>query len=67
MTSNLKIRIKEHKLGKVKSTKNKKPLLIFYEAYLLKSDAMRREKFLKTTEGRKLLKKQLRDYLIYSK
>jgi len=61
-TANLERRIKEHRFGKVRSTKNKRPKLIFYEAYLLKSDTERREKFLKTTEGRRLLKKQLRDF-----
>lgn len=65
-TSELKRRIQEHKLGKVISTKNKQSKLICYEAYLLKSDAIRREKFLKTTEGRRLLKQQLRDILIKS-
>ncbi|MFQ6049888.1 MAG: GIY-YIG nuclease family protein [Candidatus Paceibacterales bacterium] len=61
---NLKRRIYEHKNGKVRSTKNKRPIkLIHYEAYLLKSDALRREKFLKTTEGKRLIKQQLRDLL----
>jgi putative endonuclease len=61
-TDNIKTRIKEHKLGKVKSTRNKRPIkLIHYECYLLKSDAIRREKFLKTTEGRKFLKQQLKN------
>lgn len=64
ITSNLQRRISEHKLGKVKSTQNNRPLkLICYEAYLLKSDAERRERFLKTTEGRRLLRHQLRDIL----
>ena len=63
-TDDLKRRTKEHEQGRVKSTKNKRPLkLIHYEAYLKKSDALRREKFLKTTEGRRLLKRQLRDIL----
>ncbi|MCD6550467.1 GIY-YIG nuclease family protein [bacterium] len=64
ITSDLRRRVKEHKFGKVKSTKHKRPLkLIHYEAYLLKSDAERRERFLKTTEGRRLLKLQLKDIL----
>lgn len=63
LTNELKRRTQEHKLGKVISTKNKQPKLICYEAYLLKSDAARREKFLKTTEGRRLLKQQLKDIL----
>jgi putative endonuclease len=54
----------EHQLGKVSSTKNYRPLiLIGYEAYELKSDALRREKFLKTTEGKRLLKRQYRDVI----
>jgi len=64
-TSDLQRRIKEHKIGNVASTKNKRPLeLIHYEAYLLKSDAERRERFLKTTEGRRMLRQQLRDILL---
>ncbi len=64
LTEDLKRRFTEHKQGKVKSTRNLRPLkLIYYEAYLEKSDALRREKFLKTTEGRRLLKQQLRDIL----
>jgi len=63
-TDNLKRRYKQHTGGLNLSTKYKKPLiLIHYEAYLLKTDAMRREKFLKTTEGRRLLKQQIRDIL----
>jgi putative endonuclease len=64
ITLDLRRRTKEHQLGKVASTRNKRPLkLIHYEGYLLKSDAIRREKFLKTTEGRRLLRQQLRDIL----
>ena len=62
LTSDLKRRLGEHKRNKVKSTRKKNPLLIHYEAYLLKSDAERREKFLKTTEGRRLLRQQIRDF-----
>ena len=64
-TGNLKSRIEDHKKGKVKSTRNFLPArMIHYECYTLKSDAQRREKFLKTTEGRRLLKQQLKDVLI---
>jgi len=63
-TKNLKQRKCEHDQGKVKSTKNHRPIqLIGYEAYLLKTDAMRREKFLKTNEGRKLFKQQYKDII----
>ena len=64
VTDDLKRRYLEHKTGKVESTRNYRPLkLIGYEAYLLKSDAERREKYLKTTEGRRLLKQQYRDII----
>ena len=54
----------EHERGNVASTKNYRPVkLMHYEGYILKSDAQRREKFLKTTEGKRLLKQQLRDIL----
>ena len=63
-TENLKRRINEHANGKVKSTKNKRPLrLIHYEAYLLKEDAVRREKYLKTTYGKRDIKRQLASFL----
>lgn len=64
-TDDLKRRIKEHKLGKVKFTSKRLPVkLIHYESYLLKSDAQRREKYLKTTEGKRFLRQQLKDLLI---
>ena len=62
-TPDLKKRIYKHKTGFVRSTKNRRPLnLIYYEAYLLKIDALRREKYLKSGAGRKELAKQLSLY-----
>jgi len=59
-TDDLKRRINEHEKGKVASTKNRLPIkLLCYEAYLFKSEAMRREKFLKSSDGKKDLKKRL--------
>ena len=63
-TGDLKLRMSEHDRGEVASTRNRRPLrLIHYEAYALKTDAMRRERFLKTTEGKRLLRMQIRDIL----
>ena len=63
-TLDLERRYKEHQNGKVKSTKNRRPLkLIGYEVYLFKTDALRRERYLKTTEGRRFLRMQYRDVL----
>lgn len=62
--NDLKRRLYEHKSGKVASTRNYRPIvLIGYEAYALKSDAQRREKFLKSNKGRRLLNQQYRDII----
>ncbi len=63
-TSNLKVRINQHASNKVISTKRKEPVLVHYEVYKCKSDAQRRERFLKTSEGKRLLRQQIRDLLI---
>jgi putative endonuclease len=62
-TKDLKIRIREHNVGHVKSTKNRLPMeLIYYEACLNQGDAFYREKYLKTTYGRRYLKNRLKRY-----
>lgn len=63
-TKDLKKRLKEHNAGDNISTKRYMPWkLIYYEACLLESDATRREKYLKTSIGRRMFKRRLRDYL----
>jgi putative endonuclease len=63
-TSNLKRRVSEHNTGKNFSTKGYIPLkLIYYEAYLLKTDAEAREKYLKTSMGMRVIKRQLAHFL----
>ena len=63
-TSDLKKRVLEHNAGKNFSTAPCIPFkLIYYEAYLLKSDAEAREKYLKTSMGKRVIKKQLANYL----
>ena len=45
-TSNLRRRILEHNNGKVRSTNERQEMrLIYYEAFIDKSDAQRREKY----------------------
>ena len=62
-SSNLKRRIQEHSDGKVKSTRNRRPLkLICYEAYLDKETALRREKYLKTSDGKIEINRRLKKY-----
>ena len=63
-TPNLKKRIERHQRGEIKSTKGRVPLkLIYYEAYLLRDDAVAREKYLKTSMGKRVLKKQLKNFI----
>ena len=63
-TSNLKGRLLEHNQGLNFSTKRYIPWkLVYYEACLEKSDALRREKYLKTTQGGRLLKRRIKDFL----
>jgi len=62
-TTDLKKRLKEHNCGMVFSTR---PYiswkLIHYEAYRNERDAKRREKYLKTSQGSRLLKRMLKEY-----
>ncbi|MCX6986522.1 MAG: GIY-YIG nuclease family protein [Lentisphaerae bacterium] len=63
-SSDLRQRVKDHSAGKVESTRDRRPLkLVHYEAYVKESDARRREKYLKTSEGKRFLKQQIRDLL----
>lgn len=56
-TSNLKRRLQQHFDGEVKSTVRRRPLqLIFYEGYMNQRDALAREKYFKTTAGKRALK-----------
>jgi putative endonuclease len=62
-TQDLKNRFKEHSAGHVQATKKRRPLkLIYYEACSDRSDAFRREKYLKTTYGRRYINSRLRSY-----
>ena len=53
-TSDLRKRVIEHKKGQVASTKNRRPLqLVYYEVSRNQQDATTREKYLKSTYGRR--------------
>ena len=67
-TNDLRERLKEHNRGLNKATKPFKPWkLIYYEACLDEEDAKRRERYLKTTQGRRLLKRRLKEYFYKNK
>ncbi|HEY4483779.1 MAG TPA: GIY-YIG nuclease family protein [Candidatus Paceibacterota bacterium] len=63
-TANLKNRLKEHNKGLNISTKRYTPWnLIYYEACLDELDAKRREEYLKTTQGRRMFKIRIKEFL----
>jgi len=60
----LKKRLDQHNKGYVEATRDRTPLdLIYYEACLSKYDAFKREKYLKTSYGKRYLKNRLKDSL----
>lgn len=62
-TKNLKRRLVEHQQGVSDFTsRNGEFDLIFYEAYLNKSDAKEAEKYFKSGHGREILKEKLKNY-----
>jgi putative endonuclease len=63
-TNDLRERIKLHNLGKVSSTKNRMPLkLIYFEGCLNQQDATHREKYLKSSWGKRFIKGRIKNYL----
>lgn len=66
-SANLKRRLREHLNHKVRSTAQLAQLeLIHYEAYKSDIDAHRRELYLKTTQGKRMLKIMLKQSLTRS-
>ena len=63
-TQDLKLRFEQHNKGLVESTRDRRPLkLVYYEACLDKSDAAKREKYLKSYLGKMFLRNRLKSYL----
>lgn len=62
-TRSVKRRLFEHNNSLSVYTSKFKPWkLIYYEAYLVKEDALNREKFLKSGSGKRYVDKQLKKY-----
>ena len=63
-TENIQQRLDEHNAGKNVSTRLRRPFkLIYYEGHTSKSDALRREKYFKSSKGKTTLKQILKDAL----
>ena len=57
-------RFEQHNNGENTSTKSRRPFkLIFYEAYLYKEDALKREQYFKSSGGKRALKLMLAETL----
>ena len=63
-TSDIEKRLEGHNSGKVSTTMNRRPLkLIYWEGCLNQQDAARRERYLKTTWGKRYIKSRLKEYI----
>jgi len=63
-TKNLEKRVEEHNSGISRSTKGRIPLkLVYYEFCLNLKDAMKRERYLKTTWGKRYIRNRISNYL----
>lgn len=62
-SANLRKRFEQHVKGESFATSYRTPWkLIYYEAYLEQTDALGREKYLKSGAGRRFLQSQLKNY-----
>jgi len=60
MTADLRSRMANHLKGRVRSTSHRHPLrLVYYEACLNEADGRRRERYLKSGEGKRYLQQRL--------
>ena len=62
-TEDLRQRVKDHNngIGGAFTKRNKPYVLVFYEAFLSKSDALKQEKFYKTGYGREVLREKIKE------
>jgi putative endonuclease len=64
-TKDLRQRLELHMASKVPATRFRVPLdLIYYEACINKDDAVRRERYLKSTYGKRYIRNRLKNYLL---
>ncbi|HEY4477309.1 MAG TPA: GIY-YIG nuclease family protein [Candidatus Paceibacterota bacterium] len=62
-TNDLRKRARKHNQKSSVSTRPYAPWeLVYYDARLNNKDAVRRERYLKTTQGQRLIKRRLREY-----
>ena len=62
-TSDLRKRVSEHVNGDVKTTRGQEPKLVYYETFKEKREALKREKFIKSGQGREQIKRRISERL----
>jgi len=63
-TNDLERRVDENQKGKVYSTCRRLPVkLVYYEASINRADALHREKYLKSTYGKRYISNRLKHFL----
>ena len=63
-TKDIENRLKQHNKGSVESTRLRTPLeLVYYEVCFNQKDALHREKYLKTTYGKRYIRNRLKNFL----
>ena len=64
VTKNLRQRLADHNKGLVPTTKPRRPLeLVYWEGCTSQADAIGREKYLKSSWGKRYIKNRIRNYL----
>lgn len=64
-TYDIHSRVLQHNSGYVPSTYNRRPLkLIYYEACLSRTDAVNRERYLKSGMGKRYIRNRLKNFFI---
>jgi putative endonuclease len=63
-TEDVERRVKDHNNGRVFSTKYRRPFsLIYYEVSFNLDDTLKREKYLKSTYGKRYIKNRVKNHL----
>jgi len=63
-TSDIEKRFEDHLNGKVNSTRYRLPVkLVYYECSISQEDALHREKYLKSTYGKRYIRNRLKHFL----
>ena len=63
-TNNIDLRLKRHNNNLVKSTKNRGPWdIVYYEKYTSRSEALKRESYLKSLKSKKIIEQLISNHL----